>query len=82
MEERDLTDQELMSQYLTDDAYDCRRLRQGELCDATVLMVSDTELIVDVGVKRDGIVQRTDLERVDAERRACRRCRRRGRAWS
>ena len=70
MEERDPTGHEQMLQFLAGGAYDHRRLRQGELCDATVLAVSEMEIIVDVGVKRDGVVQRADLERVEAEHRA------------
>ena len=70
MEKWDLTGHEELAQYLAGGAYDYRSLRQGELCDATVLVVGDTEIIVDVGVKRDGLVPRTDLDRVDAQQRA------------
>jgi small subunit ribosomal protein S1 len=50
---------------LLENGYDYNRPRRGQLCQATVLSVDENEVIVDLGCKRDGIVPRTDLERLD-----------------
>lgn len=39
--------------------------RKGEIRKATILQISEREVIVDMGVKRDGIVPSQDLERLD-----------------
>lgn len=41
--------------------------RRGEIREAEILEIRDREIIVDMGVKRDGIVQSQDLERLDPE---------------
>jgi small subunit ribosomal protein S1 len=41
--------------------------RRGEIREAEILEIRDREIIVDMGVKRDGIVQLQDLERLDDE---------------
>lgn len=43
--------------------------RRGEIRSATILHVDDREIIVDLGVKQDGIVPLQDLERLDDEYR-------------
>ncbi len=43
--------------------------RRGEIRNATILHVDDREIIVDLGVKQDGIVPLQDLERLDDEYR-------------
>jgi small subunit ribosomal protein S1 len=50
---------------LLEDGYDYDRPRRGQVCRATVLSIDENEVIVDMGCKRDGIVTRTDLERLD-----------------
>jgi small subunit ribosomal protein S1 len=45
--------------------YDYSRLDRGQVCPATILSVGENEVIVDLGSKRDGIVQRKDLELLD-----------------
>jgi small subunit ribosomal protein S1 len=49
--------------------YDYQRLRRGQVCEATVLVVAEDCVIVDLGSKRDGIVPPGDLDRVDDEYR-------------
>ncbi|GIL08911.1 MAG: 30S ribosomal protein S1 [Chloroflexota bacterium] len=44
--------------------------RRGEIREAEILEIRDREIIVDMGVKRDGIVQAQDLERLDPEVRS------------
>lgn len=41
--------------------------RRGEIREAEILEIREREIIVDLGVKRDGIVQFQDLERLDPE---------------
>jgi small subunit ribosomal protein S1 len=50
---------------LIENDYDYKRPRRGQVCSATVLSIDENEVIVDLGCKRDGIVPRTDLERLD-----------------
>jgi small subunit ribosomal protein S1 len=50
---------------LVEDEYDFTRLRRGEICKATILSVEENQVIVDLGVKRDGIVPENDLQRLD-----------------
>ena len=50
---------------LLENDYDYERPRRGQLCRATILSVDENEVIVDLGCKRDGIVPRTDLERLE-----------------
>jgi small subunit ribosomal protein S1 len=50
---------------LIEAGYDYSRLDRGQVCHATVLSVGENEVIVDLGSKRDGIVQRKDLELLD-----------------
>jgi small subunit ribosomal protein S1 len=55
---------------LIENDYDYRRLRRGEICEATILSVEEDQVIVDLGVKRDGIVLPRDLELLDDEYRS------------
>lgn len=45
--------------------YDYSRLDRGQVCHATILSLDENEAIVDLGGKRDGFVQRRDLELLD-----------------
>jgi len=44
--------------------------RRGEIRNATILQIDNREIIVDMGVKQDGIVPAQDIERLDPEVRA------------
>jgi small subunit ribosomal protein S1 len=48
-------------------AYDYHRPRRGELRVGEILKVEDHGVTVDVGLKRDGFVPRTDLDRLEEE---------------
>lgn len=50
--------------------YDYTRPRRGQVRQAVVLSVSENEVIVDLGAKRDGFVPRRDLELLDDAYRA------------
>ena len=50
--------------------YDYTRPRRGQVRQAVVLSVSENEVIVDLGTKRDGFVPRRDLELLDDAYRA------------
>jgi small subunit ribosomal protein S1 len=54
---------------LIENHYDYRRLRRGEICEATILSVEEDQVIVDLGVKRDGVVPSRDLELLNDEYR-------------
>jgi small subunit ribosomal protein S1 len=51
------------------DEYDYAPPHQGQILDSTILEARDNELILDVGLKRDAVVPRTDLDRIDDELR-------------
>jgi len=50
---------------LIESDYDYTRPRRGQVRQAVILSVSDNDVIVDLGGKRDGIVPRRDLELLD-----------------
>jgi small subunit ribosomal protein S1 len=50
---------------LVKDEYDYKRLRRGEIRQATILAVEENQVVVDLGVKRDGVVPPNDLQRLD-----------------
>jgi small subunit ribosomal protein S1 len=45
--------------------YDYTRPRRGEVYEATILAIGDNDMVVDLGVKRDGIVPPKDLDLVE-----------------
>jgi small subunit ribosomal protein S1 len=47
--------------------YDYERLQRREIREATIVLIDENEVIVDLGVKRDGIVPQRDLERLNEE---------------
>lgn len=49
---------------LLDDYYDFDEPQRGDIRDAEILEINDYEIVVDMGVKRDGIVPPQDLERM------------------
>ena len=48
-----------------EDEFDYERPRRGEVREALILDVGEKDAIVDVGVKRDGVVPRSDLDLLD-----------------
>jgi len=50
---------------LLESDYDYARPRRGQVRHAVVLSISENDVIVDLGTKRDGIVPRRDLELLD-----------------
>lgn len=50
---------------LIKDDYDYHRPRRGEVYEADILSITENEVIVDLGTKRDGIVPRQDLGLLD-----------------
>ncbi len=52
--------EELLNNY-----YDFDEPERGDIRDAEILMVDSFEIVVDLGVKRDGIVPAADIERLD-----------------
>ena len=55
---------------LLESEYDYTRPRRGQVRHAVILSVSENDVIVDLGTKRDGIVPRRDLELLDETYRA------------
>jgi small subunit ribosomal protein S1 len=66
MEQNPDAQQERLAAFVEND-YDYKRLRRGEIHEATILSISENQVIVDLGVKRDGIVPPRDLELLDDE---------------
>lgn len=58
--------QERLSEWIESD-YDYTLPKRGDIREATVLFVGKDEVIVDLGVKRDGVVPRKDLQLLDEE---------------
>jgi small subunit ribosomal protein S1 len=50
---------------LLESEYDYTRPRRGEVHEAVILSITEKDVIVDLGAKRDGIVPRKDLESLD-----------------
>lgn len=59
----------LLARYL-DNPESHLRLERGELVYGTIVRVSDKEILIDIGAKRDGVVPVNDLARLDAATRA------------
>ena len=55
---------------LIESNYDYTRPRRGEVRQAVILSITEKDVIVDLGAKRDGIVPRKDLESLDDAYRA------------
>lgn len=60
-------DAALMWQYLNQEQYDYQRPERGEIRKGIVLHKDRNEIILDIGVKLDGVVQSQDLEKLDKE---------------
>jgi len=48
-------------------AYDYDQPRRSDILKGTIMMIDDSEIIVDVGLKQDGFVPRADLDRLSEE---------------
>jgi len=46
------------------EAYDYDQPRRSDILKGTIMVIDDTEILVDVGLKRDAFVPRTDLDRL------------------
>jgi len=49
------------------DTYDYAQPRRSDILKGTIMVIDDTEILVDVGLKRDAFVPRTDLDRLPEE---------------
>ncbi|MBN1139707.1 MAG: S1 RNA-binding domain-containing protein [Anaerolineae bacterium] len=49
---------------LMEEAFSFRRLKAGDIVDGTIVSVSPTEVLVDVGAKSEGVVPSQELERL------------------
>lgn len=54
---------------MLDDYYNFDEPQRGDIRDAEILMIDAAEMVVDLGVKRDGIVPPQDIERMPPEMR-------------
>ncbi len=57
---------EQLSEWIEND-YDYTLPKRGDICQAVILFVGEDEVIVDLGVKRDGVIPRKDLQLLDEE---------------
>jgi len=48
-------------------AYDYTQPRRGEIREAVILSIGENDIVVDLGLKRDGIVSPRDLQQVDRD---------------
>lgn len=65
-ENGDSSDMDLFAQYL-DEGLDLDLPQRGDLREGTVVEIRSHELLVNIGVKRDGVVPQSDLVRLDPE---------------
>ena len=63
---RQLLSEEKIEGWLTE-TYDYERPKRGQVREGIILTVEDQGLFVDVGLKRDGFVPDSDIERLDEE---------------
>jgi small subunit ribosomal protein S1 len=59
-------DAHIMEKWLTEE-YDYDRPRRGDLRAGVILKVDERGVVVDLGLKRDGFIPRTDVERLDGD---------------
>lgn len=77
MEEKQISDTELVEggdvqqsaedqsmSSLMEESFSFRRLKAGDIVDGTIVSVSPTEVLVDVGAKSEGVVSSQELERL------------------
>lgn len=56
-----------MELLLSENPYDLRELEVGDTIEGTIVGINDSEILVDIGSKSEGVIPARDLERVDAE---------------
>lgn len=49
------------------DAFDFPHIRSGDVVDGTIVTISPTEILVDIGYKADAVVDNRELERLDRD---------------
>lgn len=54
-------------QSLLDQQHDEPQVKKGEILDGTVVRTSPTEILVDIGLKSEGLIAGKELERIDRE---------------
>jgi len=59
-----------MEALLKEEEYDYRQPERGDILPGTIMSIGPEGMIVDVGLKREGIVPPSDLERLDKQTRA------------
>lgn len=59
------TDMQDQLSALIEGDYDYTLPKRGDICEAVILFVGKDDMIVDLGVKRDGIIPRKDLQSLD-----------------
>ncbi len=64
----DLSEDPHPMQALMDEAYSVPEIKQGDIVEGTIVNISPTEILVDVGTKSEGIVSGRELERLGAQR--------------
>ena len=73
MGSQDASDLELFEKYLNE-GMDLDMPGRGDLREGIIVEIRPTELLVNIGSKRDGVVPQSDLSRLDSTMsRACRR---------
>jgi small subunit ribosomal protein S1 len=67
-ERQDDAQERTLAEYIAGE-YDYTRPKQGEIREAEILSITDNDIIVDLGSKRDGVIPGRDLQNVDPEYR-------------
>ena len=66
-EQREVNLREKLATLLQTDDYDYTRPRRGEVRKGVILSISDNDMVVDIGTKRDGIIPPKDIDLLDQE---------------
>jgi small subunit ribosomal protein S1 len=59
-------EKKMMEKWLSE-TFDYERPKRGELREGTILQIDDAHMLIDVGLKTDGLVPRSDLAQLDEE---------------
>jgi small subunit ribosomal protein S1 len=68
-EEYNELDTHPMDALLESDSYELEMPRRGELRKGTIARVTETDILVDVGAKSEGVIPARELEKISSERR-------------
>lgn len=66
-EQQEVHLREKLATLLQTDDYDYTRPRRGEVRKGVILSISDNDMVVDIGAKRDGIIPPKDIDLLDEE---------------